>query len=577
MMRSSPRSERSTSRSAVVVAVALLVAPLSTASAASIGEAQAIDVAAPNAPLADDGTTKSIGFYVGKNLTEDGSVLLGGFGHEPSSHWLEIVPRRQFPEGATTTVGVTERAGYPGELIEIPQARETNKYITSNYSEFAGFPAPLTNGGLNEHGVAARDIWSPSSQRLLAYTENPQRGPNYSDLSRIAMERASTAREAVEIVGGLIDEYGYSTYGGNSHLFADKNEGWVLVNYGGSQGLWAAERLGPNETRVSFPGYLNPFPLDYQDHPEEYLASENFIDFAVDQGWFDPEQSDEFDPQEVYGGWQPNNRVVTPTHPWGNNVQGQLERELAEELAPVSLADMMAYVRDPRWSHDRSGYGHVARLRSVKHPDLNALWTAVTGAVTTPYVPIYIGANDVPPEYKQHRYLTHDAASTHIAADYAPLEATRYAPRTFKRLMYHTCEHPRTFLKPVTSDIERFEQQLLAEQRSVETQALARYRAGRDAEARRGLTQYVSTRLLDALDLGEELVEDVEAQTRQRWGIRMPTGRDTPGETYRPESQSMNRDAILTEIVFCFREGIDDYPREHGSYHGMTVTPLGPG
>jgi len=577
MMRSSPRSERSTSRSAVVVAVALLVAPLSTASAASIGEAQAIDVAAPNAPFADDGTTKSIGFYVGKNLTEDGSVLLGGFGHEPSSHWLEIVPRRQFPEGATTTVGVTERAGYPGELIEIPQARETNKYITSNYSEFAGFPAPLTNGGLNEHGVAARDIWSPSSQRLLAYTENPQRGPNYSDLSRIAMERASTAREAVEIVGGLIDEYGYSTYGGNSHLFADKNEGWVLVNYGGSQGLWAAERLGPNETRVSFPGYLNPFPLDYQDHPEEYLASENFIDFAVDQGWFDPEQSDEFDPQEVYGGWQPNDRVVTPTHPWGNNVQGQLERELAEELAPVSLADMMAYVRDPRWSHDRSGYGHVARLRSVKHPDLNALWTAVTGAVTTPYVPIYIGANDVPPEYKQHRYLTHDAASTHIAADYAPLEATRYAPRTFKRLMYHTCEHPRTFLKPVTSDIERFEQQLLAEQRSVETQALARYRAGRDAEARRGLTQYVSTRLLDALDLGEELVEDVEAQTRQRWGIRMPTGRDTPGETYRPESQSMNRDAILTEIVFCFREGIDDYPREHGSYHGMTVTPLGPG
>lgn len=577
MMRSSLRSERSTSRSAVVVAVVLLVGALSTASAASIGEAPAIDVAAPNAPLPDDGATKSIGFYVGKNLTEDGSVLLGGFGHEPSSHWLEIVPRRQFPEGATTTVGVTERAGYPGELMEIPQARETNKYITSNYSEFAGFPAPLTNGGLNEHGVAARDIWSPSSQRLLAYTENPQRGPNYSDLSRIAMERASTAREAVEIVGGLIDEYGYSTYGGNSHLFADKNEGWVLVNYGGSQGLWAAERLGPNETRVSFPGYLNPFPLDYQDHPEEYLASENFIDFAVGQGWFDPEQSDEFDPQEVYGGWQPNKRVVTPTHPWGNNVQGQLERELAKELAPVSLADMMAYVRDPRWSHDRSGYGHVARLRPVKHPDLNALWTAVTGAVTTPYVPIYIGANDVPPEYKQHRYLTHDAASTHIAADYAPLEATRYAPLTFKRLMYHTCEHPRTFLKPVTGDLERFEQQLLAEQRSVEAQALLRYRAGRDAEARRGLTQYVNTRLLDALDLGEELVEDVEAQTRQRWGIRMPSGRDTPGETYRPESQSMNRDAVLTDIVFCFRDGIDDYPREHGSYHGKTVTRPGPG
>ncbi|MCT2584490.1 hypothetical protein [Actinophytocola gossypii] len=153
-------------------------------------------------PAADNGTrpvpdrveaselTKSIGFYVGKNRTDDGSVLLGGFGHEPSSHWLEIVPRRQFPEGATTRVGVTEEASYPGELTEIPQARRTSKYITSNYSEFAGFPAPLTNGGLNEHGVAARDIWSPSSERLLALTKNPQVGPNYSDLARIAMERA---------------------------------------------------------------------------------------------------------------------------------------------------------------------------------------------------------------------------------------------------------------------------------------------------------------------------------------------------------------------------------------------------
>lgn len=573
MLRSSQRSEKSLSRSVVAIAVAVVVAPLSTASAAHIG--YGTDIAAPNRPPVDDGTTKSIGFYVGRNLTEDGSVLLGGFGHEPSSHWLEIVPRHQFSEGATTTVGVTGAAEYPGELMEIPQARETNKYITSNYSEFAGFPAPLTNGGLNEHGVAARDIWSPSSQRLLAYTDNPQRGPNYSDLSRIAMERASTAREAVEIVGGLIDKYGYSTYGGNSHMFADQNEGWVLVNYGGSQGLWAAERLGPNETRVSFPGYLNPFPLDYQEHPEEYLASENFIDFAVEQGWFDPEQNDEFDPQEVYGGWQPNKRTITPTHPWGNNVQGQLERELRDELAPVSLSDMLAYVRDPRWSHDRSGYGHVARLRSVEHPGLNALWTAVTGAVTTPYVPIYIGANDVPPEYKQHRYLTHDSASTHIAADYAPLEATRYATLTFKRLMYHTCEHPRAFLKRVTGDIERFEQQLLAEQRSVQTRARALYRADRDAKARQALTNYVNQRLLDALDLGEELVDDVEDETRDRWGIRMPTGRDLPGETYRPESQSMNRDDLLTKIVFCFRDGIDDYPREHGSYHGASVLQPG--
>src|SRR5690606_9548731 len=261
----------------------------------------------------------------------------------------------------------TDDAQMPGELIEIPQARQTSRYITSNYSEFAGFPAPLTNGGLNEHGVAARDIWSPTSERLLEFTEPTQTGPNYSDLARIAMERATTAREAVEIVGELIDEHGYSSYGGNSHLFADENEGWVFINYGGNQGLWAAERLGPDEARVSYPGYLNPFPVDFENHPDEYLASDNFVDFAVEQGWFDPSTSDTFDPQEIYAGWQPNEREVTATHPWGNNVQAELESELAEELAPVSLEDMLAYVRDPRWSHDRSGYGQVAQLRDVEH------------------------------------------------------------------------------------------------------------------------------------------------------------------------------------------------------------------
>ncbi|PSL01655.1 peptidase C69-like protein [Haloactinopolyspora alba] len=568
-------------RQLLTVGAAVSLALPLTAAADHPGERPAATPAKHDRQTPAQIPTKSIGFYVGSNLTEDGSVLLGGFGHEPSSHWLEIVPSRTFPEDATTTVGITGEARMPGELTEIPQARETNRYITSHYSEFAGFPAPLTNGGLNEHGVAARDIWSPTSDRLLAFTEQPQTGPNYSDLSRIAMERATTAREAVQIVGGLIDEYGYSSYGGNSHLFADENEGWVLVNYGGNQGLWAAERLGPDEARVSYPGYLEPFPVDFQNHPDEYLASDNFVDFAVEQGWFDPGASDVFDPQEVYAGWQPNDRQITETHPWGNNVQAVLERELSEELAPVSLEDMLAYVRDPRWSHDRSGYGQVAQLRDVKHSELRVLWTAVTGAVTTPYVPVYLGADDVPPEFKQHRYLTSDTASTHLAADYAPQEATRYATRTFKRLMYHTCENPETFLRPVTAEIESFERTLLREQRRIRGRAHGLLRSGQAERAEQMLTRYVQDRLLDSLDLGEDLTEAVEERTREQFGIRMPSGRDLPGETYRPESQSMNRGDGLqgeaNDIVWCYREGLGDYPREHGSYAGQAGQLLGSG
>ena len=150
----------------------------------------------------------SYAIYVGKNLTTDGSVFIGGSGDEVSSHWLEVVPARDHPPGSMLSVGVTAEADMPGRLTKIPQARHTFRYLTMNYSEYKGFPAPLTNGGLNEHNVAARDVWSPSRTELVAMTPNPQTGPQYSDLSRIAMERARTAREAVEIVGALIDEHG---------------------------------------------------------------------------------------------------------------------------------------------------------------------------------------------------------------------------------------------------------------------------------------------------------------------------------------------------------------------------------
>ena len=108
----------------------------------------------------------SYGIYVGKNLTADGSVFLAGYRDEPSSHWLEIIPEKEHPDGATIKVGATETAKFPGEQIEILQVGKTAAYITMNYSSYSGYVAPITNGGLNAHEVAARDIWSPSREEL---------------------------------------------------------------------------------------------------------------------------------------------------------------------------------------------------------------------------------------------------------------------------------------------------------------------------------------------------------------------------------------------------------------------------
>lgn len=462
--------------------------------------------------LASQQAPASYGIYVGRNLTADGNVFLGGSGDEVSGHWLEIVPARGHPAGSTMTVGVDETAVLPGRFIEIPQAAKTARYITMNYSDFEGFPPPLTNGGLNEHGVAARDIWSDSRPELVAMTPNPQTGPNYSDLSRIVMERARSAEEAVAIVGELIDTWGYSSYGGNSHLFADAREGWVLINYAGGKGLWIARRLGPDEVFMSYPGYIGEIPLDFDNNPD-FRGSKNFIRFAVEQGWYDPESGAAFDPDTVYG----TGDVRYP--------RSEMERELAA-AAPITLRRMLDAVRDVRISKDSTGYGQVAVLHEPVRAELRTLWVAPTGSVTAPFIPYRIGVASVPAEYGRHRYLGKGEASRFVTRDWQIREATLFAGRLFKRLMYFTCDRPEKFLPEVTEAFTAFEDRMIGEQAELEKTAQTLYAAGKSLLAERALTSYTHARAAEALDLGTALLGSIEARTRLLYGLREPQAQE---------------------------------------------------
>lgn len=452
----------------------------------------------------------SYAIYVGKNLTKDGSVLIGGSGDEVSSHWLEIVPGAEHSEGASIAVGVTAEAEFPGRMIEIPQARRTYRFLTMNYSDYKGFPAPLTNGGLNEHNVAARDVWSPSRKELVAMTPDPQSGPQYSDLSRIAMQRARSAREAVQIIGALIDEHGYSTYGGNSHMFADPDEGWVLIEFAGGKGLWVAERLGPDDVRMSYPGYIREIPLDFHAR-DDFMGSRNFISFAVEQGWYDPAAGKPFDVNEVYS-------VGRERYP-----RSAMEKEL-RNAAPIDLRGMMNAVRDRRISKDTTGYGQVAQLRDNGRPEMNLLWVAPTGSVTSPFIPYRIGVQRIAPQFGKHRYLTKGEASAFVTRDWQIQEATEFAGQLFKRLMYFTCDHPAKFLPEVNEALTAFENRLIDGQDAVVATAEALFAADKASLALDYLTGYSEQAGEDALALGNALLVSIEARTALLYGLRRPTG-----------------------------------------------------
>lgn len=462
----------------------------------------------------------SYAYYVGKDLTANGAVMLGGSGEEVSSHWLEIVPARDHAAGAVIRVGVTDEAVIPGELIEIPQVQHTFRYMQMAYSDFEGFPPPLTNGGVNQHQVAVRDVWAPSRAELVQMTPRPQRGLQYSDLARIVMERATSARQGVQIIGELIDAHGFATYGGNTHLIADPNEGWVVWQLAGGQGLWVAERLRSDEVRVLYPGAIGEVALDFHEDPD-FMASDNFISFAEKQGWFDRSSGLPFNAARVYGAQEiedyrdPKLKRMSPA---------ALESELLA-ATPVSEVEFVSLVRDPRVVDDDAGYGQVVSLNDdLDESDLIRMWVAPTSSVTAPFNVWWLGVQDVPMAYAQHRYLTKGAASTFLNPDFQLQEANQFAGGLFKRVMYYTCSAPDTLLQPVTQLLVHFEDETRSDLAWVERAARTLINSGDREAARALLTFYASNRAEAALDLGETMADALDAYTRLVTGQRRPQG-----------------------------------------------------
>lgn len=465
----------------------------------------------------------SYAFYVGKNLTADGSVLVGGTGEEVSSHWLQLFPAQDHPANATITVGVTADAVIPGERFAIPQARHTHRYLSMEYSDYEGFPAPLTNGGVNEHGVAVRDVWAESRAELVAMTPTPQRGLQYSDLARVVLERATTARHGVEIIGGLIGEYGEATYGGNTHLIADKDEGWVVWELAGGRGLWAAERLGADEVRVLYPGYIEEFPVNYKHHPN-YMGSDNIVSFAVEQGWWHPDSGVPFNIFDVYG--LQGERYSARDGGFKYMSQAQLEDE-TRAMAPLTEAKLMERVRDRRIADDEAGYGQVVRLHAdvMARPDmLLRIWIAPTGSVAAPFLPWWLGVDSVPPEFGEHRYLTTGASSSFLNPDFQMQEASGFAGRLFKRVLYYMCSAPDTFLPLVTKMLTRFEAQSSDDVEWVEKAADALLQAGDAAAARKLLTYYSHGRAEKAMALGRTMTDALDSWIKLSGEWRSPVG-----------------------------------------------------
>ena len=118
-----------------------------------------------------------------------------------------------------------DTAGYPETALigQIPQVQHTFAYFDGSYgimNEQNLMFGECTNGAkfMPQTPVTQEQAKASGQHCRLFYS---------AELSRIALERCKLAREAVLLMGSLIDEYGYFSTG-ETLLVADQNEAWVF-------------------------------------------------------------------------------------------------------------------------------------------------------------------------------------------------------------------------------------------------------------------------------------------------------------------------------------------------------------
>ena len=456
----------------------------------------------------------SYGLYIGKNLTSDGHAWLAGYGDEPSSHWLEIIPQKKHKINQTISVGVTKDADMSGKLIKIPQAPQTYKHIRVSYSYYLGVPAPLTNGGLNEYGVAVRAIWSTSRKELINMTPKNQKGPNYSDLSRIVLERAKSARQAVKIVSNLIKKYGESSYGGNSHIFADSDEAWIMIQFAGGVGLWAAEKLGPNSIRVSRPGYIEEIPINEKNNPN-FLYSDNLIKFCKKKSWY---SKGLFNVNKILGDGKGRWKGAK----W---IEEEIKK-LSKRQEKICLQDVMWAIRTPKLTGDTAGYGQIVPLFDPSNDSLRMIWHSPIGAVASPFSPVFIGQTIVPKEFMMHRYLT--VGESHRFLDERKLnekdtlsivsqsvESTVSAVYECKRLLYLILQNEKYFFSATTEIFKDREKKLIDKTIQILKTAKILLKKKEKDLCEKILNNFSITELQNGLKLVQTLSKNIDLQVKK--------------------------------------------------------------
>ena len=241
---------------------------------------------------------------VGKKASADGSLILSHTDAGPDSR-IYVVPAARHKPGAQAPVywGIQD-AGRPlhddGEILgTIPQVAETYAYIHSAYPH------------MNEHQLAIAESTINQRGELAVTRETGKQIMTVEQAEIFALQRCKKARAAVELIGALMETYGFlpsSGDGGEDLVIGDPDEAWVLEIFGVGPGwtresgkpgaIWAAQRLGDDQA-LMIPNWSIIKEIRVADK-ENFMVSANYRQEAIDRGWYNPAQGKPFIWQDIY-------------------------------------------------------------------------------------------------------------------------------------------------------------------------------------------------------------------------------------------------------------------------------------
>ena len=256
---------------------------------------------------------------VGKAATADGSVLMATSCDGDIMGLVYVEPAKRYPQGTevrmyydfpapSTWKEHLDQAQREPTLVGHLAIEQTYRCILA-----AGHLADSVTGGINEHGVSMGIEFMGMQPQLVSHKGVVSTCSNHWTTSLIAngLMRSKTAREAIHVMGSMVERYGFTYYWGPSAGCAipivDENEAWIMEIFGPGQdwtpgsnkpgAVWCAQRVPDGEVTCN----ANRSRIGRVDagDSEYFLTSPNIYSLAKELGLWKP--GSPFVWHDVYG------------------------------------------------------------------------------------------------------------------------------------------------------------------------------------------------------------------------------------------------------------------------------------